>query len=36
MRENLGSFVEGAEGYGYVPDCGFAVCCLEEALLEVA
>ena len=28
--------MEGAEGYGHVPDCGFAVCCLEETLLEVA
>lgn len=36
MRENLESFVEGAEGYGCVPDCGFSVCCLEEALPEVA
>ena len=36
MRENLESFVEAAEGYGCVPDCGYAVCCLEETLPEVA
>jgi len=36
MRENLESFMEGTEGHGHVPDCGFAVCCLEEVLPEVA
>jgi hypothetical protein len=36
MRKDFESFVKSAEGYSGVPDCGFAVCCLEKVLPEVA